>query len=120
MPEWFDGPTWVHDRLTDAFPDLLVTPEREAKVNRYPALVWSLSLSNPDDRGIWSGNLSLSLLCTADDAAAQTKAVHEAVMAWQTPGPAQSVTLNTYAQNPSDVSETIKQFVFIYSLTWDL
>ena len=116
---WFDAPTWVHSRLTEAFPDWLVTPERDAKVNRYPALVWALSVSNPEHRGIWTGNLTLNLLCAAGDAPAGTEAVHEAVMAWQTPGPAHSVTLNMFTQNPSDVSETIKQYVFIYSLTWD-
>ena len=117
----FDPFVWVHDHLVADLPDgWLVTPERDAKVNRYPALVWSLSASHRGD-GIWNGNLTLNLLCTVDDAGGAILAVQDAVGAWQTPGPLNTATLLTLTQNPgSDVAETIKQYVLVYSLTWDL
>lgn len=117
----FDPFEWIHTRLTADLPDYLVTPERDAKINRHPAVVWALAVSNPDHRGIWSGNLTLNLLCSVDRASDALQAIGAAVLAWQTPGPVQSVTLQTLTQNPaSDVAETIKQYTFIYSLTWDL
>lgn len=117
---WFDAPTWVHDRLGVAFPGWLVTPELDAKINRFPALLWSLSVSNPDPRGIWTANLTLNLLCDASLARTATESLHGEVESWQTPGPINAAELQTFTLNRSDVSELIKQYVFIYSLTWDL
>ena len=117
---WFDAHAWVHDRLTAAFPALLVTPEQDAKVNRYPAIVWSLAVSNPDHRGIWSANLTVNLLCTADAAVTLIPELGDEIQSWQTPGPVNAATLQNFTQNSSAVSETTKQFVFTYSLIWDL
>lgn len=117
----FDPFAWVHDRLTASHSTWLVAPELDAKINRYPALIWALSVGNPNDLGIWRGNLTLNLLCEVDGASDAIQAVQATVLAWQTPGPVQSVTLQTLTQSPSsDVAETIKQYTFIYSLTWDL
>ncbi len=115
---------WVHDRLTARFdaPDtadkILVTPEMDANINRFPALVWSLVISDRGD--ITAGNLTLNLLCKAEEAEALIQAVADEIESWETPGPALSVDLQTFTQNPaSAVSEEIKQYVFVYSLTWD-
>lgn len=117
---WFDAPTWIHQQLTAALTGWLVTPETDAKVNAFPALVWSLALSNPDGLGIWSGNLTLSLLCDPASAEANVALVHDTLQGWQTPGPLHAVELVSFTQSRSTVSKNTHQYVFVYSLTWDL
>ena len=119
MTAWFDAATWVQDHLTKSCPDWLVAPETDSKITRYPALVWSLALSNPDPLGIWSATLTVSLLCTPQQASAGAQQVHDAVQGWQTPGPLHSVELTSFTQNPSTASKPIHQYIFVYSLTWD-
>lgn len=117
---WFDAPSWVHQQLTTAFPTWRVTPEIDPKVTAFPALVWALSVSNPDDRGLWAANLTLTLLCTPAEAEGLCEQLHNQVQAWQTPGPVNSVTLQSFTPDRGADTKTIHHYLFVYSLTWDL
>lgn len=120
MSQWLDAPTWIHERLGASLPAWLVTPEADAKVNRYPALIWSATVANPDARGLWSANLTLTLLCAAELAPAAVELLYDTIQAWQTPGPLHGVELLSMTQSPSTTSNPIHQYVLVYSLTWDL
>ncbi|MFT4225308.1 hypothetical protein [Micropruina sp.] len=117
---WLDAPTWVQNQLDATFPAWQITPEADdVRLNQYPSVVWSLQLSNPDSRGIWTGNLTLTLTCEPRDADGHVGALHDAVQAWQTPGPIQGVTLINYAPDRSPAGRAVRTYVLIYSLTWD-
>ncbi len=119
---WNDARTWIQGQLTAAFPGWVVTPEADnVRLGSYPAAVWSLSLENPGSLGIWTGNLTVSVLCDPDTAADRVAAMHTVVEGWQTPGPINSVTLvsNTASRGPSGADRNIHQYVLVYSLLWD-
>lgn len=119
---WLDAPNWVQDQLDAAFPAWLITPEADnVRLEQFPAAIWSLSVSNPDDRGLWSGNLTVTLMCAAEDAAANVAALHDVVQAWQTPGPINTITLTSSTTSArSSAGRTLHSYVLIYSLFWDI
>ncbi len=119
MP-WLDAPTWIQEELDATFPTWQITPEADnVRFNQYPTVVWSLHLANPDSRGIWTGNLTLALTCSPASADDHVAALHDAVQAWETPGPIQGVTLINYAPGRSPSGRAVRTYVLIYSLTWD-
>lgn len=117
---WLDAPTWVQDALDATFPTWQIAPEADSnRLNGHPSVVWSLQLSNPDSRGIWTGNLTLVLTCAPQAASGLVAALHDAVQAWETPGPIQGVTLINYTAGRSPSGRAVRSYVFVYSLTWD-
>ena len=117
---WLDAPTWVQDQLAGAFPAWLVTPESDdIRLEKFPAVIWSLSVANPDDRGIWTGNLTATLLCDPDAAAANLAALYDVIQGWQTPGPINTVTLISSAAGRSQAGRNPHSYRLVYSLLWD-
>ncbi|MFT3971698.1 MAG: hypothetical protein QM695_15840 [Micropruina sp.] len=117
---WLDAPDWVQNQLTTTFPTWQITPEADnIRLDRHPSVVWSLQLSNPDSRGIWTGNLTLVLTCSPASADSNVAALHDAVQAWETPGPIQGVTLINYTAGRSPSGRAVRSYVLVYSLTWD-
>lgn len=117
---WLDAPTWIQEQLAAAFPTWLITPELDGiRLEKFPAVVCSLSLGNPDDRGIWTGNLTVTLMCTPDLAGANLTALHGVVQGWQTPGPINTVTLISSTAGRSQTGRNPHSYRLVYSLLWD-
>lgn len=115
---WFDVWDWIHNRLTDAFPEATVTPETDIDPPSLPTILWS-AVSSHDEW--WEATATITILCTPDDAEKLLEAMQTEVESWQTPGPLHSIELNALmAQRPTTqlAGKAVRQYTFQYTLQW--
>jgi hypothetical protein len=117
MPDFL---AWLQAELEQGLAGVRVSPEADAKIESYPALIWAVSLSNPDPLGLWSANLTLNLLCAPAEAQALASQITALARSWQTPGPLHSAELLGFAPGGRAVSKTIRQYTFTWALAWDI
>lgn len=116
---WLDAPTWVHEQMA-ALP-YEVQPERDGiRFAAYPAIIWSLSLANPEPLGIWTGVLTVQILAKPSTSKDAIGAVTDLVGGWQTPGPIHGVELTSYIADPTEIARNVHRYILTYSLTWDI
>lgn len=118
MSSWFDAHEWVHDHLTTGLPGWLVEPEHDATQATFPVCIWSLLQSEIDPRGLWEGNLSLTMIMPTQDATNLKRTVVDAVRGWRAPGPAYDVELLSITRSARGTREDLSTYIAVFTISW--
>lgn len=118
MDSWFDAHTWVHQRLSEGLPGWYVSPEDDVLDRTFPACLTSLSVTPIDPRGLWDGNLTLTLLIPSEQAPDLIGEVVSLISGWRPPGPAVDVDLLSSTQRSSGIREDITAVTLVYTIVW--